>query len=294
MSEDPEFKNLRLPPTEDELRKLSDSMRSEGLHVPIIVIPSHLEGRFYLRAGFRRTAAARLLKWSQIPAIILPPDTPIESEYWTNVVENSARDKLTSYEVAHAARTMRDQFGIKAGEFATKAGFSESYIQQLLRCIDRLPPPIVEIWRDRAPIPVALYDKWSNLDHDSAIKQMLIYCGRNPKVVGDWQPPVGLKQRAHPIRMANAAGLRRMQRVRFAIEVARSLDEKTRRVCLEIVDFCSGAKDSVPGVYDNSTKQRMYKSRRKQDLEPPTESPTVDELIADDDLDGASVLKMTR
>jgi len=270
-------------------------MKSEGLHVPIIVIPSHQPDHFFIRAGFRRTAAARLLRWKQIPAIILPQDTPVVSEYWTNVVENSARDRLTSFEVANAARTMRDKFGVKAPEFARKAGFSESYVLQLLRCLDRLPQPIIDVWRDRAPIPVALYDKWSNLDPDSAIKQMLIYRGRNPKIVGDWQPPTSLKLRAHPIKMASAAGLRRMQRLRFAIEVARSLDEKTRKLGLDLVDFCSGAKDSVSGIYDNSVKQRMYKSRRKEDLAQNNDLhlPDLEELTSQNDLDHMSDDKTT-
>ena len=272
--EDPNFQNLRLPPTTDELKKLADSMNAEGLHVPVIVIQSP-DGGFYLRAGFRRTAAARSLGWKHVPAIILPLDTPLVAEYWTNVVENAARDKLTSYEVAHAAKTMRDEFGVRSAEFAEKAGFSESYVLQLLRCIDNLPPQIVEVWRDRAPIPVAMYDKWSHLDATSAVKQMLIYCGRHPKIVDGWTPPPNLRRDSHPLKMASAAGLRRMQRLRFAVEVARSLDDETRKICLQVVDFCSGASDAVPNIYDSSARLRTYKSRQRRDL-PPSD---VDELV---------------
>jgi len=277
IADDPDFANLRLPPTPDELDKLSDSMRCEGLKVPIEVIPSPGDpSKFCVRAGFRRTTAARLLGWKTISAIVLPADTPLESEYWTNIIENSARDRLTSYEIAHAARTMRDKFKVRARDFASRAGYSESYVLQLLRCIDKLPDDVVEVWRDRAPIPVAMYDKWTNLLPDEAVTAMRVYCGKNPRLVGEWRPPARTDKRSTPIRMASAAGLRRMQRVRFAVEVARELDEKTRKLCLSVVDFCAGGREDVPGIYDGKSKMRVYKSRRREDLEPPPDD--VDDL----------------
>jgi ParB/RepB/Spo0J family partition protein len=267
---DPEFTNLRLPPAPDELEKLVDSMRCEGLKVPVEVIPSPADpSRFHVRAGFRRTTAARSLGWRTISAIILPADTPLETEYWTNIIENSARDRLTSYEIAHAARTMRDRFKVRARDFAARAGYSESYVLQLLRCIDRLPDEIVEEWRNKAPIPVAMYDKWSNLLPDEAVAAMRVYCGKNPRLVGEWRPVTRNDRRSAPIRMASALGLHRMQRVRFAVEVARELDERSRKLCLAIVDFCAGGREDVPGIYDSRSKMRMYKSRRREDREPP-------------------------
>jgi hypothetical protein len=41
-----------------------------------------------------------------------------------------------------------------------------------------------------------------------------------------------------------------MQQLRFAVEVARQLDEKTRSLCLMVIDFCSGARDDVPSVHE--------------------------------------------
>ena len=243
-------------------------MSCEGLKVPIELIPDPTGSHFYVRAGFRRTRAARNLRWQHIPAIILPANTPVVDEYWTNVIENSARDRLTSYEIAHAAATMRDKFGIRPGAFAKRAGYSETYVQQLLRCLDRLPPEIVDLWKSRAPIPVAQYDKWTQLTPDEAVKAMNTYRGRNPRVVGDWLPPANLQRKPHPIKMASSAGLKRMQRLRFAVEVARELDEKSRRMCLALVDYCTGAREDVPGVWSSGSKLRTYKSRRKEDLNP--------------------------
>ncbi len=283
---DPSFDNLRLDPTDDELARLAESMQREGLKIPIIVIPStETPDTYHVRAGFRRTSAARKLRWQSIPAIILPANTPTITEHWVNVIENSARDKLSTYELARAAQTMRDRFCIKAREFASKAGISESYAVQLLRCIDRLPPEIVSQWRDRRPIPFTYLYQWSNLYPDEAIRQMQIYSGRFPNIVGDWKP-TGPPSSRPKIKMASAIGLRRMQRLRFQIEVARPLNDRERQLALAIVDYCTGAKDKVPGVNDTDGRKnaREYRSRRRDDLNQTAISPP-DPPDGDDDLE---------
>lgn len=261
---DPNFPNIRLEATENELAELAESMKYEGLKQPITVLASPPpENILWLRAGFRRTTAARRLKWQKIPAIILPHDTPVIDEYWTNIIENSARQRLSTYEIAFSAKTMRDRFGVRPKDFARKAGYSESYVENLLRCIDRLPTEILQEWKNRAPIPLDLYVQWSAMLPAEAVKMMLSYCGRHTSVTRGWQPPPETKERYFPARMASQRGLARMTRLRFAIEVARKLDQPTRELCLQIVDFCTGARDDVDAVYDGSKKMRTYKSRRK-------------------------------
>lgn len=268
--EDPDFENLRLPPTDEEVDPLAESMRREGIKVPVELVPAPDEVHFFLRAGFRRVASARKLGWETVPALVLPADIPLVDEYWTNVIENTARDKLSTYEVAYAARAMRDRFGVGATEFAVRARLSESYVVNLLRCLDKLPPEVVEAWKCKAPVPMAEYLKWCNLLPHEAVTAMNIYMGRNPQLAQTWKHLPPSSGKSHPARMATAVGLKRMQRLRFAVEVARNLDEKTRRLCLDLVDFCTGAKSSVPGIYDDGQRLRVYKSRRRQDL------PTVD------------------
>jgi ParB/RepB/Spo0J family partition protein len=285
--DDPEFTNLRLQAEEEELYKLTESMRHEGLKVPITVIAvANGASQFYVRAGFRRTTVARRLDWKHIPAVVLPYNTPTIEEYWTNIIENSARSQLHSYEIACAARTMRDRFHISPLNFAIRAGYSDVYIHNLLRCLDRLPEEVLEAWRTKAPIPVKLYIKWAIMEPSEAIKMMLSYAGRNPQIVKDWQPTTR-RRRVLPIQMASARGLQRMQQVRFAIEVARSLDPTTRTLCLRLIDFCSGAREDVPDIYNPHKKQRVYDSRRKEDLRhpEPDETPPAPELEPDNDED---------
>lgn len=266
--EDPSFTNVRLRASSEQMDQLVESMRREGIKVPIeVVTTTDPEPYFYVRAGFRRTTAARMLRWKKIPAIVLPADTPVVDEYWTNIIENSSRSQLTTYEIACAARTMRSKFGIQGREFALRAGYSESYVGNLLRCIDRLPQEILDVWRDGAPIPVDIYHKWSSLRPEEAIREMVSYCGHHPKVVKQWRPPPATKEKAHPTRMASVTGLSRMQRLRFAAEAARALTDRERGLCLHVIDFCSGARDDVPEVYDG--KQRAHQDQSRGDLAPP-------------------------
>ena len=136
---DPGFKYFRLPPTPEDLAQLIESMRTEGIMIPIKVIqdPAH-ENTWLIRSGFRRVKAACLLGWQHIPAIILPDDLPEDLEYWGHIIENTGRN-LYTYEIAQAAKLMRDEFKIGYKEFALRAGYDDHYIDNLLRAIDRLP-----------------------------------------------------------------------------------------------------------------------------------------------------------
>lgn len=265
--DDPEFPNLRLPASEEEIADLAESMRHEGLKVPIIVVSSPPpDPRFHLRAGFRRRAAARKLGWTKIPAIVHSHDMPLVEEYWTHVLENT-RSRLSSYEIALSAQVMRDRFHVPPAEFAVKAGYSETYVTNLLRAIDRLPTEVVDVWKQKAPIPIEYYVRWSSLEPGEAVKMMLSYCGHHQRAAGGWRPPAEVKERYRPSRTATAKGLKRMTRLRFAVEVVHHMDDATRTLCLQIIDYCTGSREDVPGVYDPAKKLRPYRSRRRDDLD---------------------------
>lgn len=266
--EDPTFQNLRQVTNDDDMLELTESIKFEGLKVPIKIIEGNRDREyFFVRAGFRRLKVVQLLKWKKIPAIILPYNTPEKEEYWTNIIENSARSRLTTYEIANAARAMRGRFHVTPREFALRAGYSESYVINLLRCIDRLPEEILSEWEGRAPIPTTLLMDWAKMEHTEAIKMMLVYKNRHERITKGWTPSPEAKARVSILRMASATGIKRMQRARFAIEVARSLDPKTRELALKIIDFCTGARNDIPGIHDAEEKRRMYKSRRREDRE---------------------------
>lgn len=266
--DDPTFHNIRLAADSEKLAELAGSMQREGQKVPVLLITAAPpEPWFYVRAGFRRVLVARQLKWRRVAAVVLPDDTPVVDEYWTNIIENSSREQLTTYELASAARTMRDKFAVGCREFAQRAGYSESHVAKLLRCIDTLPKEIVDEWRGAAPIPIDVYYKWSSLLPNEAIREMLTYTNRYPKVVREWSPPPEVRERAHPIKMASARGLSRMQKLRLAAETQRELSERERTLCLQVIDYCSGARDDVPGVYEEEKKKRAQEDRLRKEAE---------------------------
>ena len=258
-----EFGNIRLDATSEEMSQLIESMRYEGLKVPITVIPaSGNDNLYYIRSGFRRVEAALDLKWQVIPAIILPKNTPEEDEYWINIIENSARQALHTYEIAEAAKTMRDKFGTSAKNFALKAGYTEHYILNLLKAIDHLPDLILERWKKKDKIPVEFYIAWSSMLPQEAISSFNVNAGLHPHLIErlnslpskDTSPPT---QSGPPpklqVKIASAYGYKRMHRLRAAFEKASSLDDSTRQLCIRTIDFCMGAVNTIPGVYDSQT-----------------------------------------
>jgi hypothetical protein len=56
-----------------------------------------------------------------------------------------------------------------------------------------------------------------------------------------------------------------MMRVRVAVELARDLDPRTRDLCLKLVDFCSGAREDVPAIYNPRDRQPRLAGRRGVD-----------------------------
>lgn len=266
---DTDFRNeMRLPATEDESRSLEDSMRSEGLKHPIVVVEHG--GEYHVRWGFRRAKAALKLGWSSIPAIVLPADTPLPSQYWSNIVENLARSKGSTYELALAVQTMRDKFRVDYREFARRTGYDCKYIDNLLRTIDNLPPELLEKWRERRPIPVGYYVTWAAMRPEEAVRAFDTYVGLHPRAakpastVSDGPeipriPGPKKKRGDFPVLMASKAGLQRMTRLRDSIEYHRPIDAATRDAWLQIVDFCLGKRNDVPGVHDEARRQKTHR-----------------------------------
>jgi len=260
---DTDFKNeMRLDATEDEARNLEESMKSEGIKHPVVLIAHGDE--FHVRWGFRRVKTARKLGWETIPSIVIPPDTPLSSQYWSNIVENVARSKMHTYEIARAAQVMRDKFRVNYKEFARRTGYDEKYVDNLLRTIDNLPPELLQKWRERRPIPVGYYITWAAMRPDEALQSFNTYVGlhpraaKNPSSIPD---PPKTKRGDFPLLMATKAGLKRMDRLRFSIACHRKIDEQTRGEWLAIVDFCMGQRNDVPGVHDDDKKHRSHRGR---------------------------------
>jgi ParB/RepB/Spo0J family partition protein len=260
---DTDFKNeMRLDATEEEAQNLEESMRSEGLKHPVVLIAHGDE--YHVRWGFRRVKTARKLGWETIPSIVIPPDTPLSSQYWSNIVENVARSKMHTYEIARAAQVMRDKFRVNYKEFARRTGYVPKYVDNLLRTIDNLPPELLQKWRERRPIPVGYYITWAAMRPDEALQSFNTYVGLHPraaKCTSSVPDPPKTKRGDFPLLMATKTGLKRMDRLRFSVACHRTIDEKTRGEWLAIVDFCMGQRNDVPGVHDDAKRRGSHRGR---------------------------------
>lgn len=274
---DPNFKDARIyedPKNEwsfanegQYIDNLCETMRNEGLKVPICVQSADEKGKeiFLLRAGGRRRKAAEKLGWKEIPAIVLPQidaDTPLatrlkyeEWQRWCNVLENTSRKNLTTYELAVTAKRMRDEHAITAAEFARKTGYSPSYVSNLLGCLDRLPDYLIEQWRDGARVA---FDQWvslSYLEQDDAVRTYQRMVGMSPKD----RLRLALKKRRRALPSPRA--LSRMQKLYTGIEGS-ELDPRTRDVVLRAIEICMGARDDIPGIYEPG-RQRKYEAKAR-------------------------------
>lgn len=247
--DDPDFANFRLRINPASLSELQASIASQGLRMPIVVVETPTSGHYHVRAGFKRVMATRNLGWETIPAIVLPADTPEQEEYWINIVENTAREKLSTYEIANAARMMRDRFRIEPEEFAKRSGYSEDHIRQLLLCIDRLPPEILDSWARGDRVPLSVYHKLSLMTHPEAIRNLRLWLGQHRIDAGELLRKLGTRNRERK-KLLTAKGIARTQRLMAAVQTSK-LAPPIKRLCLDIIEYCQGARSRIDGVVND-------------------------------------------
>ncbi|MBP6651014.1 MAG: ParB/RepB/Spo0J family partition protein [Xylophilus sp.] len=136
----------------DKLTELADSIRSSGIHQPILARPlpgnrladtQHQPGTTARRAvlptheivaGERRWRAATIAGLASVPVIIkhMTDDQVLEAQ----IVENLQRQDLSELEEAEGYRTLIDHTELTAHDIAKKVGKSRSYIMQRLKLLD--------------------------------------------------------------------------------------------------------------------------------------------------------------
>lgn len=136
----------------DKLTELADSIRSSGIHQPILARPlpgnrladtQHQPGTATRRAvlptheivaGERRWRAATIAGLASVPVIIkhMTDDQVLEAQ----IVENLQRQDLSELEEAEGYRTLIDHTELTAHDIAKKVGKSRSYIMQRLKLLD--------------------------------------------------------------------------------------------------------------------------------------------------------------
>lgn len=122
---------------QEKLQELSESIKEHGLFQPIIVKRS-IKG-YELIAGERRTKAAEMAGFTEIPAIIKEYND--EEMLEIAILENTQRENLNPIEEAEAYKQIIEKSYITQEELSKKVSKSRSYITNILGLVN-LPEDI--------------------------------------------------------------------------------------------------------------------------------------------------------
>ncbi|GAB0058579.1 putative chromosome-partitioning protein ParB [Candidatus Magnetaquicoccaceae bacterium FCR-1] len=129
--------------SEASLSELADSIREQGVLLPIIVRHKPtFEEAFQLIAGERRWRAAKLAGLDQIPAMFRRISDRQMLEI--SILENVQREDLNPVEVARGCAQLIEKFGYSHKKAALRIGKSRETITNLLRLL-RLPESILAL-----------------------------------------------------------------------------------------------------------------------------------------------------
>jgi ParB/RepB/Spo0J family partition protein len=163
------FASLRDAVDEEAEQGLRSSMDETGLLHPIVVTEDkHRPDHYLLLCGHRRFRIASELGWRTIRATVREVKSVAEAAL-LNIVENVSRKDMSPYELAVACERMVREFGIRSGTLAKTIGYSQSYVQNLIRMLGTLPPAVLEDWK--AGHPLLVNKRLERLSHDPDAQQ---------------------------------------------------------------------------------------------------------------------------
>lgn len=129
---------------EQELHSLTESIRKEGVLMPILL---RVQGDGYeLIAGERRWRASQAAGLLDIPAVVREVDDLQALEL--AIIENEQRDDLTAVESARAYKRLIDEFAFTQQQVAESIGVSRVQVSNLIRLL-QLPMSIQEMIEQR-------------------------------------------------------------------------------------------------------------------------------------------------
>ena len=125
---------------EDELEKLADSIRQNGILQPIVV--RRKDERYQLVVGERRLRASRLAERETIPSLVR--DVNDEDSLKFALLENLQREDLNPLEEAGGYEALKGGLGFSAKEIGKMLGKSRSAVTNTMRLL-KLPGRVKEM-----------------------------------------------------------------------------------------------------------------------------------------------------
>lgn len=123
---------------DEELGKLADSLKSEGLIQPIVVRWNQDRKAYIIIAGERRFRAAKICAWESIKCDVKPDDITVGDIAEIQLAENLARKNLNPIEMAKAFNDVIAKNSYTARELSGKVGVDEATIGRYTMLL-RLP-----------------------------------------------------------------------------------------------------------------------------------------------------------
>jgi len=127
-----------------ELKSLTDSIRKEGVIMPILVRPAG-DG-YELIAGERRWRASQAVGLLEIPAVVRDVDDLQALEL--AIIENEQRDDLTAIESARAYQRLMQEFAYTQQQVAERIDVSRVHVSNTIRLL-QLPEAIQAMIENR-------------------------------------------------------------------------------------------------------------------------------------------------
>lgn len=131
---------------EKELEELADSIRENGIILPLIVVELE-DGKFELVAGERRLRAAKKAGLEHVPVIIKRATD--KEKMVMAIIENVQRSDLNCVEEALAYYQLMNEYKLTQEEVAKKLGKERSSVANFLRILN-LPRPVIDLLQKEA------------------------------------------------------------------------------------------------------------------------------------------------
>jgi ParB family chromosome partitioning protein len=127
----PSSKPIRTSWDEDKMNELAQSIKEQGLIVPVKVRPQN--GRYELVYGHRRVEAARRAGLTEVETIVEGMDDP--DAIIQALIENVQREDMTSLDKAKALKLIKELTSWSNHEIERRGIYNRGYVIQLLQLL---------------------------------------------------------------------------------------------------------------------------------------------------------------
>lgn len=155
---------LKLHPDPDNIRKdlgdvteMAASIKQVGILQSLTVAPHpDKAGHYYVKAGHRRLAAAKLAGLRELPCTVRPTAISSTSAIQIMLIENWQRADLSPIEKAEALGRLRDEEGWRSTRIAKALGITDATVSTYLALLELAPATRNKVASGQLPVADAV------------------------------------------------------------------------------------------------------------------------------------------